>query len=154
MPGALKSLAGRTSFILSQPDLSGHGSYGVSGGGKLFRQNVEQRPADKLFWPVRRLRAIPPYQNYPKARERQKYVLGRMVEMYIIAPRRARRWRKRTIHPASILMPSGHRICEQIRRYLEEVRCRDFYTDGCKFTPHEPGDAAGGRRCTGKFAGA
>ena len=105
----------------------GHGSYGVQAAAEnYFAKNVEELTLAECAL----LAGLPqapsrysPYQNLPKARERQKYVLGQMVREKFITSAEADQAlaEKLTIHPRV----NGHAVgasyfAEQIRRYLEE----------------------------------
>ena len=116
----------------------GHGSYGVQAAAEnYFAKNVEELTLAECAL----LAGLPqapsrysPYQNFPKARERQKYVLGQMVsEKYITSAEADKALaEKLTIHPRV----NGHAIgasyfAEQIRRYLEEnYGSETLYTEG------------------------
>lgn len=105
----------------------GHGSYGVQAAAEnYFDKNVEELTLAECAL----LAGLPqapsrysPYQNLPKAQERQKYVLGRMVEeMYITRAEADKALaEKLTIHPRVNTHAAGASyFAEQIRRYLEE----------------------------------
>lgn len=116
----------------------GHGSYGVQAAAEnYFDKNVEQLTLAECAL----LAGLPqapsrysPYTNYPKARERQKYVLGRMVEEKYITRAEADRAlaEKLTIHPRVNTHAIGASyFAEQIRRYLEEkYGAETLYTAG------------------------
>jgi penicillin-binding protein 1A len=105
----------------------GHGSYGVQAAAEnYFDKNVEELTLAECAL----LAGLPqapsrysPYQNFPKARERQKYVLGQMVrEKYITSAEADKALaEKLTIHPRvnSHALGASY-FAEQIRRYLEE----------------------------------
>ena len=116
----------------------GHGSYGVQAAAEnYFAKNIEELTLAECAL----LAGLPqapsrysPYQNLPKARERQKYVLGQMVREEFITSAEADKAlaEKLTIHPRV----NGHAIgasyfAEQIRRYLEEnYGSETLYTEG------------------------
>ena len=116
----------------------GHGSYGVQAAAEnYFDKNVEQLTLAECAL----LAGLPqapsrysPYQNLPKAQERQKYVLGRMVEeMYITRAEADKALaEKLTIHPRVNTHASGASyFAEQIRRYLEEkYGAETLYSEG------------------------
>lgn len=116
----------------------GHGSYGVQAAAEnYFDKNVEQLTLAECAL----LAGLPqapsrysPYQNLSKAQERQKYVLGRMVEEMYITRAEAERAlaEKLTIHPRVNAHASGASyFAEQIRRYLEEkYGAEALYTGG------------------------
>jgi penicillin-binding protein 1A len=116
----------------------GHGSYGVQAAAEnYFDKNVEPLTLAECAL----LAGLPqapsrysPYQNLPKARERQKYVLGRMVEeMYITRAEADKAMaEKLTIHPRVNTHASGASyFAEQIRRYLEEnYGAETLYAEG------------------------
>lgn len=105
----------------------GHGSYGVQAAAEnYFDKNVEELTLAECAL----LAGLPqapsrysPYQNLPKAQERQKYVLGRMVEEEYITRAEADKAlaEKLIIHPRVNTHAAGASyFAEQIRRYLEE----------------------------------
>jgi penicillin-binding protein 1A len=116
----------------------GHGSYGVQAAAEnYFDKNVEELTLAECAL----LAGLPqapsrysPYQNLPKAQERQKYVLGRMVEEKYITRAEADKARaeKLTIHPRVNTHASGASyFAEQIRRYLEEnYGAETLYSEG------------------------
>lgn len=105
----------------------GHGSYGVqSAAENYFDKNVEELTLAECAL----LAGLPqapsrysPYQNFPKAQERQRYVLERMVEeMYITRAEADKALAEKVdIHPRvnSHALGASY-FTEQIRRYLEE----------------------------------
>ena len=116
----------------------GHGSYGVQAAAEnYFDKNVEELTLAECAL----LAGLPqapsrysPYQNLPKAQERQKYVLGRMVEEMYITRAEAEKAlaEKLTIHPRVNTHADGASyFAEQIRRYLEEnYGAETLYSEG------------------------
>jgi len=116
----------------------GHGSYGVQAAAEnYFDKNVEELTLAECAL----LAGLPqapsrysPYHNLAKAQERQKYVLGRMVEeMYITRTEADKALvEKLTIHPRVNTHAIGASyFAEQIRRYLEETYGAEaLYSEG------------------------
>jgi len=105
----------------------GHGAYGVQAAAEnYFDKNVEQLTLAECAM----LAGLPqapsrysPYQNLSKARERQKYVLGRMVDENFITRAQAEQayTEELTIHPRVNNHAAGASyFAEQVRRYLED----------------------------------
>lgn len=116
----------------------GHGAYGVAAAAEnYFDKNVDQLTLAECAL----LAGLPqapsrysPYQNLAKAKERQKYVLDRMVEeQYITRDQAARALAEPlTIHPRVNSHATGASyFAEQVRRYLEaKYGAERLYTDG------------------------
>jgi penicillin-binding protein 1A len=116
----------------------GHGAYGVQAASEnYFDKNVE----DLSLAEVAMLAGLPqapsrysPYQHLARAKERQKYVLGRMVqEGYITeAEAQAAFATELTIHPRVNRHVAGAAyFAEQVRRYLEQTYGEEsLYTGG------------------------
>jgi len=109
----------------------GEGAYGVGAAAKTyFGKNVKDLTLAEcaiLAGLPPAPTALSPLRNPKKARERQIYVLNRMVERKIISPEQARRALAEEIH----LRPKGPKgyneapyAVEQVRQYVEEVRQR------------------------------
>ncbi len=118
----------------------GHGAYGVEAAAEnYFAKNVE----DLTLAECAMLAGLPqapsrysPYQHFARAKERQKYVLGRMVVEGYITPLQAQmaEAQELTIHPrVNTHIAEAAYFTEQVRRYLEqhygETR---LYTAGLK----------------------
>jgi len=116
----------------------GHGAYGVQAASEnYFDKNVE----DLSLAEVSMLAGLPqapsrysPYQHLARAKERQKYVLGRMVhEKYITeAEAQAAFAEELRIHPRVNRHVAGAAyFAEQVRRYLEQTYGEELlYTGG------------------------
>jgi penicillin-binding protein 1A len=105
----------------------GHGAYGVQAAAEnYFDKNVENLTLAECAM----LAGLPqapsrysPYQHYDRAKERQKYVLGRMVAEGYLAPLQAEMaaGRELTIHPrVNSHIAEAAYFTEQVRRYLEQ----------------------------------
>lgn len=106
----------------------GHGAYGVQAAAEgYFDKDTQQLTLAECAM----LAGLPqapsrysPYANFAKAKERQKYVLGRMVaEGMVSAPQAEAAWAEEiTIHPRvnTRIADAGY-FTEQVRRYLEET---------------------------------
>lgn len=116
----------------------GHGAYGVEAAAEnYFDKSVE----DLTLAECAMLAGLPqapsrysPYQHFARAKERQKYVLGRMVAEGYITDLQARMalGQQLTIHPrVNVHIAEAAYFTEQVRRYLEEVYGEDrLYTQG------------------------
>jgi penicillin-binding protein 1A len=105
----------------------GHGAYGVEAAAEnYFDKNVE----DLSLAECAMLAGLPqapsrysPYQHFARAKERQRYVLGRMVVEGYITPLQAQmaEAQELTIHPRvnTHITEAGY-FTEQVRRYLED----------------------------------
>jgi penicillin-binding protein 1A len=106
----------------------GHGAYGVQAAAEgYFDKDIQELTLGECAM----LAGLPqapsrysPYANYGKAKERQKYVLGRMVEEGMISAEQAEAAKAETIeiHPRvnTRIADAGY-FTEQVRRYLEET---------------------------------
>jgi penicillin-binding protein 1A len=105
----------------------GHRAYGVEAAAEnYFDKNVEQltlAEAAILAGLPQAPSRYSPYRHYQRAKERQKYVLGRMVEEGYISPAEA----KLAAEEAVAIRPRLNNLLEvtaffneQVRRYLEE----------------------------------
>lgn len=115
----------------------GHGAYGVQAASEnYFDKNVEELTLAE----VAMLAGLPqapsrysPYQHLARAKERQKYVLGRMVhEGYITeAEAEAAFATELTIHPRVNRHVAGAAyFAEQVRRYLEQTFGEELLNTG------------------------
>jgi penicillin-binding protein 1A len=116
----------------------GHGAYGVEAAAETyFDLNVENLSLAECAI----LAGLPqapsrysPYQNFAKAKERQKYVLGRMVEEGYITPEEAQAAiaEEITIRPrVNSHIAEAAYFTEQVRRYLEDTfGAETLYTGG------------------------
>jgi penicillin-binding protein 1A len=115
----------------------GHGAYGVQAAAEnYFAKNVEQLSLAECAI----LAGLPqapsrysPYQHLAKAKERQRYVLGRMVaDSYITEQEAAQALAEElVIHPRlSPQVPGAAYFTEQVRRYLEASYGREMVLDG------------------------
>lgn len=116
----------------------GHGAYGVQAASEnYFDKNVE----DLSLAEMAILAGLPqapsrysPYQHLARAKERQKYVLGRMVhEKYITEVEAEAAFAEElTIHPRVNRHVAGAAyFAEQVRRYLEQTYGEELlYTGG------------------------
>ncbi|WP_225072533.1 PBP1A family penicillin-binding protein [Desulfuromonas sp. CSMB_57] len=105
----------------------GHGAYGVQAAAEnYFGKNVNQLTLAECAM----LGGLPqapsrysPYRNYPAAKERQRYVLARMVKEGFITEEMAAAADRETIkiqpRPARQVAGSDY-FTEQVRRYIEE----------------------------------
>ncbi len=116
----------------------GHGAYGVQAAAEnYFAKDVQSLTLAESAL----LAGLPqapsrysPYLHLERAKERQKYVLGRMVEEKYISPEEAATAvaAKLTIHPRveAHIAEAGY-FTEQVRRYLEEAYGEELlYTGG------------------------
>lgn len=105
----------------------GHRAYGVEAAAQnYFDKNVEQLTLAEsaiLAGLPQAPSAYSPYRHYQRAMERQKYVLGRMVEEGYITPEE----RLQAEHEKVVIKPRLNNLLEvtayfneQVRRYLEE----------------------------------
>ncbi|BCR07048.1 penicillin-binding protein 1A [Desulfuromonas versatilis] len=105
----------------------GHSAYGVQAAAEnYFDKNVE----DLSLAECAMLAGLPqapsrysPYRHFGRAKERQKYVLGRMVDEGYISPEQAQQalGQELTIHPrVNVHIADAAYFTEQVRRYLEE----------------------------------
>jgi penicillin-binding protein 1A len=118
----------------------GHGAYGVQAAAEnYFGKNVD----DLTLAECALLGGLPqapsrysPYRNLPLARDRQAYVLSRMVKEQFITPQEAEAARQEpvTIQPrASREIAGSAYFTEQVRRYLEQTYGEErIYTDGLR----------------------
>jgi len=116
----------------------GHGAYGIQAASEnYFDKNVEELTLAECAM----LAGLPqapsrysPYQHLARAKERQKYVLGRMVEEGYITEeeRQAALAEELTIHPRVNRHVAGAAyFAEQVRRYLEQTYGEErLYTGG------------------------
>jgi penicillin-binding protein 1A len=115
----------------------GHGAYGVQAASEnYFGKNVEQLSLAECAI----LAGLPqapsrysPYRHYPKALERQKYVLNRMkIEGFITQQDVDKALaQKLVIHPRpSLHIPGAAYFTEQVRRYLEATYGKDMVQSG------------------------
>ena len=116
----------------------GHAAYGVQAAAEnYFDKNVE----DLTLAECAILAGLPqapsrysPYRHFAKAKERQKYVLGRMLEeKYISAEEAAAALREEvTIHPrTNVHIREAAYFAEQVRRHLEQTYGEErLYTAG------------------------
>ncbi len=115
----------------------GHGAYGVQAAAEnYFDKDVE----DLTLAESAMLAGLPqapsrysPYRHYSRARERQKYVLGRMVEEDFISPGDMVEAREEelTIHPrVNTHIAEAVYFTEQVRRHLEETYGPDLLYNG------------------------
>ena len=116
----------------------GHGAYGVEAAAETyFDKNVE----DLSLAQCAILAGLPqapsrysPYQHFARARERQKYVLGRMVENGYISKEEAQAAldEKISIRPrVNTHIAEAAYFTEQVRRYLEDTfGAETLYTGG------------------------
>jgi penicillin-binding protein 1A len=105
----------------------GHGAYGVQAAAEnYFAKNVEElnlAECSILAGMPQAPSRYSPYHHYHRAKERQRYVLGRMVaNNYISADEANQAYATElTIHPRGDNSAAGTGyFCEQVRRYLEE----------------------------------
>lgn len=106
----------------------GHGAYGVQAAAEGYYDKDTQQLTLAECAMLAGLPQAPsrysPYANFAKAKERQKYVLGRMVAEGMISPQQAEAaWAEEiTIHPRvnTRIADAGY-FTEQVRRYLEET---------------------------------
>lgn len=106
----------------------GHGAYGVQAAAESYYDKDTQQLSLGECAMLAGLPQAPsrysPYANFAKAKERQKYVLGRMVAEGMISPQQAEAaWAEEiTIHPRvnTRIADAGY-FTEQVRRYLEET---------------------------------
>lgn len=106
----------------------GHGAYGVQAAAEGYYDKDTQQLTLGECAMLAGLPQAPsrysPYANFAKAKERQKYVLGRMVAEGMISPQQAEAaWAEEiTIHPRvnTRIADAGY-FTEQVRRYLEET---------------------------------
>ena len=116
----------------------GHGAYGV----QAAAENYYDKNVDELnLAECSLLAGLPqapsrysPYRNFPRAKERQKYVLSRMVEEGYITEEQAT---EAFATPISIkprvnsFIADAAYFTEQVRRYLEDTYGKDMlYTGG------------------------
>ncbi|BCA78224.1 PBP1A family penicillin-binding protein [Desulfuromonas sp. AOP6] len=118
----------------------GHGAYGVQAAAEnYFDKNVE----DLTLAECSLLAGLPqapsrysPYRNFDRAKERQKYVLKRMIEEGYISPEEAEAAQGEaiTIKPrVNSFIADAAYFTEQVRRYLEDTYGKDvLYTAGLK----------------------
>ncbi len=116
----------------------GHAAYGVQAAAEnYFDKNVE----DLTLAESAMLAGLPqapsrysPYRHFNRARERQKYVLNRMIEEGYITAEEARQALAEalTIHPrVNVHIAEAAYFTEQVRRYLEENYGEELlYTGG------------------------
>jgi penicillin-binding protein 1A len=116
----------------------GHGAYGVQAAAEnYFDKNVENLTLAECAM----LAGLPqapsrysPYRHFPKAKERQKYVLGRMVGEGYISQEEAQAafTQDLIIHPqVNTHIAEAAYFTEQVRRYLEKTFGEDrLYTGG------------------------
>jgi len=116
----------------------GHGAYGVQAAAEnYFAKDVE----DLTLGECAMLAGLPrapsrysPYSHLERARERQKYVLGRMVEEGYISPEEAEGalTEEPTIHPrVNSHIAEAAYFTEQVRRHLEQTYGEELlYTGG------------------------
>jgi penicillin-binding protein 1A len=116
----------------------GHGAYGVQAAAEnYFDKNIE----DLTLGEMSLLAGLPqapsrysPYRHLDRAKERQKYVLGRMVEEGYITTEQSTAAMAETlvIHPrVNTHITEAAYFTEQVRRYLEETFGEDrLYTAG------------------------
>ncbi len=116
----------------------GHGAYGVQAAAEnYYNKNVE----DLTLAECAMLAGLPqapsrysPYRNFARAKERQKYVLGRMVEDGYITEQEAAAAvaEPLTIHPrTNAHTHEAAYFTEQVRRYLEQTYGEEtLYTGG------------------------
>jgi penicillin-binding protein 1A len=115
----------------------GHGAYGVQAAAEnYFAKNVDQLSLAEcavLAGLPRAPSRYSPYRNLAKAKERQKYVLGRMIdEGYITEQEAAEAMDEELIvHPRlSPQVPGAAYFVEQVRRYLEANYGHEMVLDG------------------------
>ncbi len=116
----------------------GHGAYGVAAAAETyFDKTIDQLSLAECSL----LAGLPqapsrysPYQNFPRAKERQKYVLGRMVAEGYIAPLQAQMAESQELVIRSHGNDHGNLAAyfsEQVRRYLEGTYGADtLYSEG------------------------
>ncbi len=116
----------------------GHSAYGVQAAAEnYFAKNVEELSLAECAM----LAGLPqapsrysPYRHYERARDRQRYVLGRMVEEGYIDEELAEEALNQdlTIHPrVNVHITEAAYFTEQVRRYLEETFGEEMlYTGG------------------------
>ncbi len=116
----------------------GHGAYGVQAAAEnYYNKNVEELTLAECAM----LAGLPqapsrysPYRNFERAKERQKYVLGRMVEDGYISEAEATAALSEalTIHPrTNAHTHEAAYFTEQVRRYLEKAYGEEMlYTGG------------------------
>lgn len=106
----------------------GHGAYGVQAAAEGYYDKDTQQLSLAECAMLAGLPQAPsrysPYANFGRAKERQKYVLGRMVAEGMISPQQAEAAKAEeiTIHPRvnTRIADAGY-FTEQVRRYLEET---------------------------------
>jgi penicillin-binding protein 1A len=106
----------------------GHGAYGVEEASETY---FDKDVKDLNLAECAMLAGLPqapsrysPYDHFDRAKDRQKYVLGRMVENHYITPQEAKAAYQQKIVIHSRVLPhvqdAGY-FTEQVRRYLEDT---------------------------------
>ncbi len=116
----------------------GHGAYGIQAAAENYFakdvQNLTLAESALLAGLPQAPSRYSPYQNMARAKERQKYVLGRMVAKDYISREEARQAgaEKLIIHPrVNAHIGEAAYFTEQVRRYLEEAYGAErLYTGG------------------------